>query len=77
MIRDDPEAEAMLEEAVQGKHGGDRKSQEVQIKSDIIRLDSDPVSHAGGTSRLNALRRLRRQRPDLHARASRWQAVVT
>lgn len=61
LCADDTEALDELEKAVQGKHGGDRKSD--QIKSDNITLDSQDNR---GTSPTYALRRLRKDRPDLH-----------
>ena len=49
----------LIERAVQGKHGGDRKSK--QIKHDNIMLDKPQY----GTDRSYALRRLHKDRPDL------------
>jgi len=49
----------LIERAVQGKHGGDRKSK--QIKHDIIMIDKPQY----GTDRSYALRRLHKDRPDL------------
>jgi hypothetical protein len=53
----------MIDEAVQGKHGGDRKSD--NIKPDNVRLDT---KYNYGNDRSSALRRLRKDRPDLHAK---------
>lgn len=61
---DDPEALDLLDRVMQRGHGGDRKSEDAEIKIDNINLDSIP----DGTSRAAALRRLRSQRPDLHAK---------
>jgi len=55
LVRDDPEAEKMLDAAVQRPHGGD------QSKSDNVTLAPTPT----GNSRQKALRRLRKDRPDL------------
>lgn len=49
----------LLDRAVQGKHGGDHS------KPDVIRLARDPNQH--GTSRDGALRKLRKDAPELHA----------
>lgn len=58
LCRDDPEALDALDQAMQQKHGGDRS------KRDNITLDGNKR----GTSRDGALRRLRKDRPDLHAK---------
>jgi hypothetical protein len=58
---EDKEALSLIYQATQGKHGGDRKSE--RIKTDNISLDTN--QH--GTSRQQALRKLRKSRPDLHA----------
>ena len=47
----------LLDRAIQGKHGGDHS------KIDIVNLAPVP----DGTSEAYALRRLRKDRPDLHA----------
>ncbi|MDQ0694259.1 hypothetical protein [Streptomyces sp. W4I9-2] len=51
------EAQDLLDQAVQAKHGGDRS------KLDNIQL----AGHPSGTSKEAGLRRLRKDRPDLHA----------
>ncbi len=51
---DYPDVQAMLDEAVQGKHGGDRKSE--NIKMDNVQLDI----YQGGNSRAAGLRKLRK-----------------
>lgn len=53
-----------IDSATQRKHGGDHKSEDYRIKIDNIQLDKAP----SGTSESAALRRLRKDRPDLHAR---------
>jgi hypothetical protein len=58
---EDKEALDLIDQATQGKHGGDRKSE--RIKTDIVRLDTN--QH--GNTRQHALRKLRKSRPDLHA----------
>ena len=59
---EDKEALDLIDQVEQAKHGGDRKSE--HIKSDVITLDTNQR----GTSRQHALRKLRKDRPDLHAR---------
>jgi hypothetical protein len=58
---EDKEALDLIDQATQGKHGGDRKSE--HIKRDIVTLDAD----RRGNTRQHALRKLRKDRPDLHA----------
>ena len=58
LCRDDTEALDLVDRVTQGKHGGDRES--TPIKNNIVNL-------APGNSRANALRRLRKDRPDLHS----------
>ena len=58
----DTEAEDVLDKAVQGGRGGDRRSE--GFKVDNVNFDSE---EADGNSRAAALRRLRKYRPDLHA----------
>lgn len=62
IVRDDPETEDLLDRALQGRHGGDRRS---ETKTDNSSLERDPNGH--GTSRAYALRRLRKDAPALHA----------
>ena len=52
----------LIDCALQGKHGEDRKSKE--FKGNNIRLDQS----RGGSSHQYALRKLRKSWPDLHAR---------
>jgi hypothetical protein len=59
---DDPEALALIEQETQRPHGGDRKS--AAIKANNVNLDPVPE----GNSEQYALRKLRKDRPDLHAR---------
>jgi hypothetical protein len=54
---------AMWIDAITPPHGGDRKSEEVKIKPDIIRLD-----RKYGTSKADILVRLKRERGDLYSR---------
>ncbi len=49
----------MIDQATQGKHGGDRKSE--HIKSDNVKL-----GFPAGNTRQHALRKFRKDRPDLH-----------
>ncbi len=62
IVADDVVVLDLLDQALQSPHGGDRKSGE--IKADVINLDSGSVPD--GTSKDYALRRLRKDRPDLH-----------
>src|SRR5262245_50158444 len=62
LCAEDPEAPDELEKAIQGKHGGDRNSQ--NIKCSNTTLDIDEPERGRGY----ALRRLRKDRPDLHAK---------
>ena len=62
LIRDDAEVLAMWREAMKGKHGGDRRSEEV-IKVDNITLDKP----SKGTSRSYTVSRLQREAPELFA----------
>ena len=63
LVRDDPAALDALDRAVQKRHGGDRKSDKAKIKHDNVKLDQP-----NGNSESAALRRLRKDRPDLHTR---------
>lgn len=62
------EAQNLLDQAVQRGHGGDRGSAH-PAKLDNIQLEARTVSEPAptGTSREAGLRRLRKDRPDLHA----------
>ena len=64
IVAPDKEALDLLDRALQRRHGGDRKSEDSEIKIDNINFDPVP----DGTSESNALRRLRKDRPDLHER---------
>ncbi|MEU8642293.1 hypothetical protein AB0C91_10280 [Streptomyces sp. NPDC048674] len=57
IVADDAVAADLLDEALRAQHGGDRS------KLDNIQL----AGHPSGTSREAGLRRLRKDRPDLHA----------
>lgn len=60
IIRDDPVALDLLDQATQTEHGGARdKLYNIQLE--------ESVGHPSGTSREAGLRRLRKDRPDLHA----------
>lgn len=61
IVEDDPEVLDLLDQALRGKHGGDRKTS----KKDNITLDRP--SSPTGTSREYALRKLRVSAPELHA----------
>jgi len=63
IVADDVEALDLLDRALQGKHGGDRKSD--RIKRDNVTVDRDPNQR--GSSADYALRRLRKDAPELHA----------
>ncbi|MFG3311840.1 hypothetical protein ACGF0C_07750 [Streptomyces albidoflavus] len=60
------QARNLLDEILQREHGGDRRSKAANFKLDNIQLESDVVAPSG-TSREAGLRRLRKDRPDLHA----------
>ena len=62
LIRDDAEVLAMWREAMKGKHGGDRRSEEV-IKVDNVTLDKP----SKGNSRSYTVSRLQREAPELFA----------
>ncbi len=61
ICRDDAEAIRLIGEVTTGEHGGNRRSE--GFKSDNITLETNQR----GTSRQYALRRLHKDRPDLHA----------
>jgi hypothetical protein len=62
LCRDDPAALDALDRVTQRPTRGDRKSEDFSV--DNVNADSRPA----GNSRDAALRRLRRDRPDLHRR---------
>lgn len=67
LCQDDKVTLDLLDKETTRHHGGDRKSElRETIKNDIIILDTEEIEQ--GTSSTYALRRLRSQRPDLHAR---------
>ncbi len=63
LLRDDIEVLAMWREEMTGEHGGDRRSEKAETKSDNITLETD----RRGTSRSYTVSRLQKQRPDLFA----------
>ncbi len=67
MCRDDRTALDALDKVTTGKRGGDQKSAEVIINTDIISIDSKR-NEQHGTQREYALRKLRDDAPSLHAR---------
>lgn len=60
IVADDPIASDLLDRALQNHNGGDRRSTTFSLDN----IQTDPPS---GTSREAGLRRLRKDRPDLHA----------
>jgi hypothetical protein len=72
----DPEALDMLDQVMQRPWGGNRRS--ADFKSDNVRLEQE--QHYGNSASA-ALRRLRKERPDLHARvlagemSPRWRCL--
>ena len=60
------QAQNLLDEALQRAHGGDRRSEGSDFKLDNIQLERG-MGAPSGTSREAGLRRLRKDRPDLHA----------
>ncbi len=63
LCQDRPDVLDAIDQARQRKHGGDRKSSEAVIKSNNVTLDSKRGNRVD-----HALRRLRKDRPDLHQR---------
>lgn len=63
LVRDDPAALDALDRAVQRPNGGDRKSDKAKIRFNNVKTDPP-----AGNSESAALRRLRKDRPDLHTR---------
>lgn len=61
LVLDDPEALDLFDRAMQNPNGGDRRSGR---NFSLDNIQTDPPS---GTSREAGLRRLRKDRPDLHA----------
>lgn len=75
------QAQNLLDAALQRRHGGDRRSEGSGFKLDNIQLEKE-AGAPSGTSREAGLRRLRKDRPDLHAevlagRLSTHAAMVT
>jgi hypothetical protein len=63
LCRDDPGALDAIDRATVGGHGGDRKSE--QIKSNNVTLE-EALKPQTGNANTYALRKLRKDRPDLH-----------
>lgn len=63
LCADDEEATEMLRAATTGEHGGDRRSEEIKVRNTNLDSDVNPSTDDKGY----ALRRLRKDRPDLHA----------
>ncbi len=61
ICRDDEDAMKLIHKVTIGSHGGDRKSKNIKI--DNVNLATPP----NGNARQHALRKLRKDRPDLHA----------
>lgn len=79
LLRDRPDVLDLVDQVVVGRKGRpnnpwgrEGKSEQEEINADIISINSSPAPgpdpHPDGTSATYALRRLRRERPDLHAR---------
>lgn len=60
---DDTEVLDLIDRVVQGKDGGDKKSEQYKTTVDNIHSDTRPT----GTTRQRALRKLRKDSPTLHA----------
>jgi len=67
LCQDDKEALDWIDKATVGKPGGDRRSQEYKTNVNNINNDS-PRKSPVGTSAAAAIRKLRKDRPDLHER---------
>ena len=63
LCHEDPEARDLIDRACQGKHGGDHRSQDAQSNVDNVHVD-----RPSGNTESAALRRLRKDREDLHTR---------
>jgi hypothetical protein len=70
MVADDPVALDLLDQALQGMHGGDRKSEEVkeEIKGLIQSLDTDTDKKDTRDRSGELIRRLRKDFPELHTK---------
>lgn len=60
LVASDTEAADLLDQALKNGHGGDRRSQPTNV-------DNRNVGRPGGTTQAAALRRLRKDAPELHA----------
>lgn len=68
LVHGDPEALDLFDQATQRDHGGDRHSDAFKLHNiQLEGSDRNVVDAPSGTSREAGLRRLRKDRPDLHA----------
>lgn len=76
LCSDRPDIQARLDELIKTPHGGDRKSQSINL--DNIQLDSteEVVSAPTGTSRAAGLRKLRKHSPELLQRVTTGEVSV-
>lgn len=63
IVADDPEAVDLLDRVLRGGHGGDRRSKNFKVHN--VQLENKKESNGGRRDR--ALRRLRKDAPELHA----------
>lgn len=64
LVEPDPEAAGLLERELEEEHGGDRRS--LDFKNNNVHLESG-AANPQGNSRSRALRKLRKDKPELHA----------
>jgi hypothetical protein len=60
----DPETLDLIDKAVKGQHGGDRRSESIKVNN----VDVDREERPRGNSRQKAIRDLRDKQPEIHAR---------
>lgn len=60
MCRDRPDVQVLLDEAVQGKHGGDRKSENINVDNIHVDMNIAKKGRPTGTSHSAGLRKLRK-----------------
>ncbi|MCY0928288.1 hypothetical protein OTB20_19225 [Streptomyces sp. H27-H1] len=63
LVRDDAVALDLFDDAIQLANGGDRRSEDFSLHN----IQTETAAAPSGTSREAGLRRLRKDRPDLHA----------